>query len=288
MVPDTVEWMAWRALLVSTLLAIGACARGQEYELRGQVLAVDRDRQQITVKHEDIQGFMPAMTMPFRVGDREQLSARVPGELIRATLVVATGRAYLKDIERTGQAPLTEATAVRAFDLLEPGQPVPDEPFVDQSGTPVRLSDWRGKAVAVTFIYTRCPLPDFCPLMDRHFASAQKAVASDPGLRNRVRLVSVSFDPDFDRPPVLKAHAQRAGADPAVWSFVTGDRDDIDRFASRFGVSIIREDKTGQEIVHNLRTAVIDPQGRLVKVFSGNEWQPAELLNGLRSSIDAP
>ncbi len=288
MVPDTVEWMAWRALLLSTLLAIAACARGQEYELRGQVLAVDRDRQQITVKHEDIQGFMPAMTMPFRVGDREQLSARVPGELIRATLVVATGRAYLKDIERTGQAPLTETTAVKAFDLLEPGQPVPDEPFVDQSGTPVRLSDWRGRAVAVTFIYTRCPLPDFCPLMDRHFASAQKAVVSDPGLRNRVRLVSVSFDPDFDRPPVLKAHAQRAGADPAVWSFVTGDRDDIDRFASRFGVSIIREDKTGQEIVHNLRTAVIDPQGRLVKVFSGNEWQPAELLNGLRSAIDAP
>jgi protein SCO1/2 len=279
--------MAWRAVLLSTLLAIAACGRGQEYELRGQVLAVDSDRQQITVKHEDIQGFMPAMTMPFRVRDRDALAARVPGELIRATLVVAAGEAYLKDIEPTGRAPLPESPAVSSFDLLEPGQPIPDEPFVDQSGRPVRLSDWRGKAVGVTFIYTRCPLPDFCPLMDRHFGSVQKSVTADPGLRPRVRLVSVSFDPDFDRPPVLNAHAKRAGADPDVWSFVTGERNDIDRFASRFGVSIIRENKTAaQEIVHNLRTAVIDPQGRLVKIFSGNEWQPAELLNALRSSLD--
>jgi protein SCO1/2 len=279
--------MAWRALVISALLAMLACARGQEYELRGQVLAVDRERRQITVKHEDIKGFMPAMTMPFTVRNHGALDARAPGELIRATLVVGSGEAYLKDIERTGEAPLAEAAAPRAFDLLDPGETVPDEPFVDQGGASRRLSDWRGKAVAVTFIYTRCPLPDFCPLMDRNFAWVQKAVEADPALRERVRLVSVSFDPDVDRPPVLKAHAAKAGADPAVWSFVTGDRDDIDRFASRFGVSIVREDPAAQEIVHNLRTAVIDPQGRLVRVFSGNDWQPADLLNELRSSIDA-
>jgi protein SCO1/2 len=272
---------------MSSLLAVAACSRGQEYELRGQVLAIDLERQEIRVQHEDIKGFMPAMTMPFKVRDGEVLAARAPGEIIRATLVVEGGRTYLKDIEKTGQAPLAEGPSPPTFDMLDAGEAVPDEPFVDQNGDSRRLSEWRGKAVAVTFIYTRCPLPDFCPLMDRHFAAVQKAVAADPGLRDRVHLVTVSFDPDFDRPPVLKAHAARAGADPAIWSFVTGDREDIDRFGSRFGVSIIRDEKAAPEIVHNLRTAVIDAKGRLVKVLSGNEWQPADLLNELRSSIDA-
>jgi protein SCO1 len=274
-----------RVILLAALVCTAACSRGREYELRGQVLAVNRERQEITVKHEDITGFMPAMTMPFRVADRAELEARVPGELIRATLVVGSNEVHLEDVERTGEAPLGEAPPVTTFDLLEPGEDVPDEPFVDQGGAPRRLSQWRGKAVAVTFIYTRCPLPDFCPRMDRQFAAVQKEVAADPALRDRVHLVSISFDPDFDRPPELNAHATRAGADASTWSFVTGDRDDIDRFASRFGVSIIREDKTGQEIVHNLRTAVIDPQGRLVRVFNGNDWTPSELINELRMSV---
>jgi protein SCO1/2 len=275
------------SLLLAVLACAAACSRAREYELRGQVLAVDKERQQLTVKHEDIVGFMPAMTMPFRVEDREQLEPRVPGELIRATLVVGDREVHLEDVERTGEAPLTEAPPPGTFDLLEPGEAVPDEPFVDQSGTSRRLSDWRGKAVAVTFIYTRCPLPDFCPRMDQHFSAVQKEVAGDPALRGRVHLVSISFDPDFDRPNVLKAHAARAGADGETWSFVTGARDDIDRFASRCGVSIIREDRTAQESVHNLSTAVSDRRGRRVKVFSGNDWTPAELLHELRASVDA-
>ncbi len=273
--------------LFLTLLAAGvaSCSPGRQYELRGQVLAVDRGRQEITVKHEDIRGFMPGMTMPFRVKDRGELEARSPGELIQATLVVTGNDAYLQRIRKTGDAPLTEAPPAPAMDLLDPGEPVPDEPFVDQAGTSRRLSDWRGKAVAVTFIYTRCPLPDFCPLMDRHFASIQKEVKEDPALNGRVQLVSVSFDPDFDTPKVLSAHAERVGADAAMWSLVTGQRDDIDRFASRFGVSVMRDDRTSQEIVHNLRTAVIDPAGRLHRVHTGNEWKPADVLTDLRSAL---
>ena len=93
--------------------------------------------------------------------------------------------------------------------------------------------------MVVTFIYTRCPLPTFCPLMDRHFATIQTAIKGDPALKN-VRLVSVSFDPATDTPPVLKKHAAELNADPARWTFLTGDRDDIDRFAARFGVSVAR------------------------------------------------
>lgn len=276
-----------RALrLALALVLVAGCSRAREYELRGQVLSVDRDRQEITVKHEDIVGFMPAMTMPFRVKDPSELESRVPGELIRATLIVGDGDVHLEGVTRTGEAPLTE-TPPPKFDLLQPGEVVPDEPFVDQNGASRRLSDWRGKAVAVTFIYTRCPLPDFCPRMDQHFAAVRKEVASDPALRDRVHLLSISFDPEFDRPPVLKAHAARAGTDGRGWSFVTGDRDDIDRFASRFGVSIIREDQSRQEIVHNLRTLVIDPKGRLVRVFSGNDWTPPVLIDTLRTALEA-
>lgn len=274
-----------RALpIVLALLLAAGCSRSREYELRGQVLAVDRERQEITVKHEDIVGFMPAMTMPFRVANRSEFEARVPGELIRATLVVGEGEVHLEEVTRTGEAPLTEAPPP-TFDLLQPGEMVPDEPFVDQNGVSRRLSDWRGKAVAVTFIYTRCPLPDFCPRMDQHFAAVRKEAASDPALRDRVHLLSISFDPEHDRPDVLKKHAARAGTDGRGWSFVTGDRDDIDRFASRFGVSIIREGQASQEIVHSLRTAVIDPKGRLVRVFSGNDWTPPVLIDALRTAL---
>jgi protein SCO1/2 len=288
--PVSIRVHPWfKTAIVSAVLAIAlaGCSSGRRYELRGQVLAVNPERQEITVKHEDIKGFMPGMTMPFKVRDRALLEGRAPGEMISATLVVGTDEAYLEDIRRTGEAPLTEsAPTAGTFDLLDPGAIVPDEPLVDQDGRSRRLSDWRQKAVAVTFIYTRCPLPDFCPLMDGHFAAVQKQVAADPVLRGRVQLVSVSFDPVFDKPSVLAAHARRVGADPSSWSFVTGDTDDIDRFASRFGVSIIREDTPTQEIVHNLRTAVIDGAGRLVRVISGNDWKPAELVAELRKSIE--
>lgn len=270
-------------IFMFTFIAISACGRGREYELRGQVLAVNPDRQEITVRHEDIRGFMPGMTMPFKVRDRRLLDGRAAGDLITATLVVRDTDAYLAAISRTGHAPLAEGPpAGPAPDLLGPGDEVPDVHLTDQAGAERRLSDWRGRVVAVTFIYTRCPLPDFCPLMDRHFASAQKTLSEDPALRSGAHLVSVSFDPQYDTPEVLAAHASRIGADPATWSVVTGQQDAIARFAAAFGVAIIRDDADLAEIVHNLRTAVIDRSGRLVEVFNGNEWTPAELLAAMR------
>ncbi len=269
------------------LVTLLACSRGREYELRGQVLAVHPDRQEITIKHEDIRGFMPGMTMPFKVRDVSLLEGRSPGELVTATLVVEDTDAFLSSIERTGHAPLTEPPPSASLSaMVGPGEQVPDVEVTDQTGAARKLSDWRGRVVAVTFIYTRCPVPNFCPLMDRHFATVQKALGQDRELRNRTHLVSVSFDPRFDTPKVLAAHAQRVGADPAAWSFVTGTQDAIDRFAAAFGVSIIREDADLKEIMHNLRTAVIDGEGRLVKVFTGNEWTPEELIATMKSAAD--
>jgi protein SCO1/2 len=264
------------------------CSRPREHELRGQVLAVDRARQEITVKHEDIQGFMPGMTMSFRVADAAALEARKPGDLIHATLAVDDTTAYLKDIRTTGHAALTEPPPSHPrVDVLTAGQAVPDTALVDAEGASRRLSDWRGKAVALTFIYTRCPVPNFCPLMDRHFGEVQRAIASDAVLQNRAHLLSISFDPAHDTPAVLHAHAMKAGANPRVWTFLTGEPRDVEAFGARFGVSIVPDEASAPEIMHNLRTAVIDAQGHLVQILNGNEWAPRDLIDALRSASDA-
>jgi protein SCO1/2 len=264
------------------LLLCIACSRERTYDLRGQVLAVDPSRQELTVKHEDIRGFMPGMTMPFKVRDAAAVRDRKPGDLIRATLVVQNSNAYLRDVARTGDAEPIDAPPHASLAPLNPGDTVPDASFVDQRGTSRRLSDWRGCLVAVTFGYTRCPLPDFCPLMDRHFAAVQRAALSDAALKDRLQLLSISFDLAHDTPAVLTDHAGRAGADPAMWTFVTGDAVEIDRFASAFGVSIVREEPDAREIVHNLRTGLIDADGRLVRVLTGSDWTPEDLLACVR------
>jgi protein SCO1/2 len=133
----------------------------------------------------------------------------------------------------------------------------------------------------LTFIYTRCPLPDFCPLMDRHFAHLQKAIDASPALRGRVHLVSITVDPAFDTPAVLRKHAAELGANPAVWTFLTGEGTDVKTFAGSLGVFVSRAQGEDGPITHNLRTAIVDPQGRLAKIYDGNDWTPDQILHDL-------
>jgi protein SCO1/2 len=138
----------------------------------------------------------------------------------------------------------------------------------------------------MTFIYTNCPLPDFCPLMDRNFAAMQQLLAASPDVGN-AHLVSVSFDPMNDTPPVLKKHAAGLKADPSRWTFLTGERDAIDQFAARFGVGVDRPLDGAADIAHRLRTAIVDREGRLVKIYTGNEWKPEELVADLKALAQA-
>ena len=277
-----------RSLCVVCLGALVAttigCSRGREYELRGQILAVDAARQELTVKHEDIKGFMPGMTMPFKVRDAAAMAGRQPGELIRATLVVEETSGYLKDVAVTGRAPLTDPPPPRRVDVLQPGAAIPGTTLVDEAGRAHTLADWRGQVLAVTFVYTRCPIPDFCPLMDRRFGEVQRMVTADSGLRGKVHLFSVTFDPEHDTPAVLAAHAKQVGADAAVWSFLTGEPADVTAFAARFGVTVAAGPAGTPEIMHNLRTAVVDANGRLATVLSGNDWTAEALVAALRSA----
>jgi protein SCO1/2 len=261
-------------------------ADGKEYKLQGQVLQLTTDRKTANIKHEDIVGFMPAMTMPYKVRDAKEFDGIAPGDLINATLVVVSNDAYLKDVKKVGTAPLeaapdaTPAPGSPGANLLKEGDPVPNAVFLDQDGKKRDFASFKGSAVVLTFIYTRCPMPSFCPLMDRNFAKIQDKLKTDPDLN--VHLVSVSFDPETDTPAVLKKHAQEVGANTKMWTFLTGDLDTIDTFAGRFGVSIQRElDKKDPKVVditHNLRTAIIDREGNLVKAYTGNEWTPEQVM----------
>jgi protein SCO1/2 len=283
-----------RALLVLSLalaLAVAGCSRPPEqrtFRLQGQVQSLDASRSLVTVKHEEIVGFMPAMTMPYEVADARSLDGLAPGDLINSKLVVFSNGARLVDIKKVGSAPLEKPpadmpspSASSGFELLKPGEAVPDTKFLDQDGKPRHFGGFKGTPVVVTFIYTRCPLPTFCPLMDRHFATLQKTLETDPALKH-VHLVTVSFDPTTDTPAVLKKHAKSLEADPARWTFLTGDRDEVDQFASRFGVSVGRALNDARDITHNLRTAIVNADGKLAKVYTGNDWSPEQILKDLR------
>ena len=278
-----------RILKFTTLCLVGlvvACSRSEpprRYILQGQILAVSPERQQLTIKHDDIRGFMPGMTMSFDLARPELLAGRQAGDLVTATLEVTDSAGRLTDITKTGSAPLDSSEAAMAANILSEGDAAPDAAFIDQNDRRRALTEWRGTATLVTFIYTRCPLPTFCPLMDQNFATIQRNVAEDALLRGKVKLISISFDPTHDTPPVLAAHAQKLKADPDVWTFLTGDRVTVDRTAAKFGVGVMREDRSPAEIVHNLRTALIDPGWRIAKIYSGSDWTTATVLADLRA-----
>jgi protein SCO1/2 len=274
-------------IFLALAVAAAGCARPaatRQYELQGQIQSIQADRNEVLIKHDDIKGFMPAMTMPFKVKDAALLAGKQPGDLVTATLEVGEVDAHLSAITKTGHAALETPPAVSdAPRVLVPGDEVADALLVNQDGTPLPFSSYRGHRVALTFIYTRCPLPEFCPLMDRHFAAVQKTIAATPSLGD-VRLLTITFDPEFDTPAVLRAHAQRRAANPQVWTFATGDPKELTRFASQFGIYVERNPQSAADITHNLITAVVDGNGRMVTRHTGNDWTPAELVADLTAT----
>ena len=269
------------------LIMIAACRQApppKQYQLTGQILAIKPGRSEVVVKHDDIKGFMPAMTMPYKVKEPALLTGRKEGDLITATLVVGEVDAYLSSLNVVGHKPLdAPAPALDQPHVLDPGEMVADAKLVDQGGKPRPWSSFRGHRVALTFVYTRCPLPDFCPLMERNFAAVQQAVKANPALTD-VQLLTVTMDPEFDTPAVLKPHALDLGADPGVWTYATGAPAEVKRFAEQFGIHYELDQTNKWQIIHNLRTAVIAPDGRVVKTESGNFWKPADLVADLEKT----
>ena len=257
-------------------------AGAQTFTVHGQIREVDTARKTVRIAHEAIPDYMPAMTMPFAVKDAALLRGLSAGDSVQFELAVTADDSWISHLEKIRSAAVEDAVALRTAasastsdtgsSAVAVGAKVPDFKLIDQNGQPFRLGDFHGKAVVLTFIYTRCPLPNFCPLMSKNFADLQQRLSK--GMPDRCQLLSVTMDPEFDQPEVLKNYAARYEADGKSWRFATGDEDQIDFVADLMG--LFREPENGL-IAHNLRTALIGPDGRLVHVWKSNVWTPLEV-----------
>lgn len=277
------------ALVLCLTLTSFGCSRGkksgadaaQHYEVRGIIRAFSPDRAAIEIEHEDIPGFMPSMTMPFTLKNPQESAALRLGDAISFRLAVTEKEAWIDQITKIDAAKVKlptksePALKVETSTRLRPGDAMPPFELTDQNREPVTLDALHGRPFVLTFIFTRCPIPNFCPLMTRNFAELQKVIKNGEGLITKTRLLSISFDPEHDTPAVLKEQAQREGADPAIWTFATGTQPQIKELTSGFSVLVQPEAGT---ISHSLATALIDANGRIVEIWRGNGWKPAEVI----------
>jgi len=284
-------YLTTAVVIIALAALLAGCSRrasgnAQRYELKGTVVSVDRRGATVTIAHQAIPGYMEAMTMPFKPKDGWVLDQAQPGNRIQATLVVDGLRSWLEEVVITQEA-TADAPAAGGSAEPQPGDPVPDFTLTNQDGKRITLADYRGRALVLTFIYTRCPLPDYCPLMTSHFAEIDQALKGDAALYEKTHLLSVSVDPEYDSPAVLRGYGAKytGGAAFNHWEFATGKPEEVKKAAAWFGLQYWAE---GGQIVHSLRTAVIAPDGRLVKLYHGNEWQPAEIVADLRGIQAGP
>jgi len=253
----------------------------QVFQVKGLVKEVQPDRKKVKIAHEEIPGYMEAMTMMLDVKDAAELAGLTPGDTISFRMIVTEDDGWIDRITRLSSGSLVETSApptfrrAREVEPLNVGDAMPDYPFTNQLGQAVRLSDYKGQAVALTFIFTRCPFPTFCPRMtDNFYAAHNKLKAMTNGPANW-HLLTVSFDPEFDTPAALTRYASRYKYDPKQWSFCTGDLTEITALTEQFGLQFWKE---GGTINHNLRTVVIDAQGRVQWIKRENEWKADELV----------
>jgi protein SCO1/2 len=237
----------------------------------------------VMVAHEEIPGYMAAMTMPFQLGPDAPVMLAA-GDRVRFTLTVGPTSALAGGFEVTGHDP-SVAAARRAPSperqaRLRQGDALPAFSLTTHEGRPFTQADLTGRVTAVTFVFTRCPVPEFCPLLVQRFQQLQRDAASDRALRD-VRLIGVTLDPAFDTPAVLAAYATAMRVDPARWQFVTGEQDQLARLTRGFAVHV---ERNGVLLDHTLATAVIDRDGRIVEIWRGNGWKVDEVLDVLRGT----
>ena len=281
-------------ILLLLCTAISACqppktVEGKRYELKGKVVSVDRVQQRVTIAHDEIRGYMDAMTMPFTLKDTAIIQDISPNDSIQATLVVADASVWLEDVAITKPAtklPIAEQPAAKE---AQPGDALPDFSLVNQDGKRIRLSQYKGKALLLTFIYTRCPLPEYCTLMSENFSEVEKELQKDASLYDRTHLLSISIDPDYDKPKVLRsygaAHTGNYTRETFThWEFASGSKDEVKAVAQFFGLTYYAE---SDQITHSLRTAVIAPDGKVYKVYTGNEWKPEEVVRDLSEAVNS-
>ncbi|HNQ74335.1 MAG TPA: SCO family protein [Verrucomicrobiota bacterium] len=288
--------------LVVSLMFLTGCERSdktrapaspteQVFDVRGVVRSVPEGGHTLVVRHEAIPDYMPAMTMELNVRHTNELTGLHRDDEITFQLVATADTHWIQNIKRTGQstAPAVVTNAPAGYQLvkeLEPGDTIPDYGFVAEDGRTVHFSDFRGRAVAFTFIFTRCPLPDFCPRMGNNFAAARELLLTNAPAITNWQFISISFDPEHDHPEVLQNYAKFYRHENADrWLFATAPRDVLNKFGPELDLMVVPEE--GGSISHNLRTVVLDTQGRIQEQFNGNQWTVEELVAAVKKAATA-
>jgi len=257
----------------------------QVFQVKGVIVKVIPREKSVEIKHEEIRGYMPAMTMPFDVKDTNELAGLAPGDSVVFRMIVTDTEGWIEQIRKLGSTNSVPTAGnfrlVRDVEPLNIGDRLPEYHFTNQLGQAFSTADFKGQALAITFLFTRCPFPTFCPKMANDFSETQQSLISAGNLTNW-HLLTVSFDPEFDKPVVLKSYAERYHYDPAHWTFATGDLVEITAIAEQCGLNFWH-DETGS-ISHNLRTVVVDASGRLQKIFTGNTWKTDELVAEMKQA----
>jgi protein SCO1 len=260
----------------------------KRYHFTGRVISIDNQAQSANIDGDLIQGFMEPMVMSYKIKPASMLRQLAPGDSISADVVVfdhdprdenADSDYWLENVKITGHAAQPPAKGPKAFHMPAPGEEVPDFAFTDQDGKHISLHQFRGKTLMVTFVYTRCPFPDFCPRMSSNFGEIYKQFASNASLAE-TQLLSVSFDPEHDTPKVLRnygfsvAHTHDAALFRR-WQFGAPKAADLPQIADFFALTVKPESGL---ITHSLSTAVIGPDGKIVKWYHGGDWQISDLI----------
>ena len=297
------------AIIIGLVLAITSCQRSsgpsnggtssentsasaKRYPLKGKVISVDKAAKKAKIEHEEVRGFMEAMTMDFPIHEDWVWNDLLPGCEIRAELVVDNTAKDPFWLEKIGiiQLPGPDQPAVPVNEnFAQVGQPVPDFSLTNQDGKRISIKDFKGKALAITFIYAKCPLPDYCIRMSTNFSDLANQLKANTELKDKIRLLSISFDPANDTPAKLRSYGiGYLGNDPNtkfdIWQLAVGKDEEVRKIADFFGLRYEVDPNDKTTINHSLRTAVISPEGKVTKIFPGNEWTPAELLKELEAA----
>ena len=255
----------------------------QIFQVRGVVVELSPAEKSVRIQHEEIPGYMEAMTMPFDVKDTNELAGLNPGDTVTFRMLVTENDGWIDQIKKLdGPKPVNKLPPnssiriVRDVDPLNSGDALPEYHLTNQLGQAVSLSQFRGQALAITFIFTRCPFPTFCPLMSNNYHAVQDALIKNPNAPTNWHLLTLTFDPEFDTPEKLKNYAAIYGCNPQHWSFLTGALIDVTALGEQFGLTFWRDAATG--ISHNLRTVIVDAQGRVQRIITENKWTADELV----------
>jgi protein SCO1/2 len=264
-----------------------ADAHAKYYAVRGKIMVVDTTHKEIVLDAAAIPGFMEAMTMPYKLKNPSIISELHPGDSITATLIATDNSDLLDQIVIIAQAK-PDYKPSYFYHPIQPGDQVPDFKFLNQSNRQIRLAQYRGKVLLMTFIYTRCPVADFCPRISRNFAQVDKALAADPELYGKTHLLSVSFDPDYDTPVVLRSYGSSytgkySNETFAHWDFAAPGKAELPSVLQFFDVGATPE--KDHTITHSLSTLVIGPDGKVVKWYPTNEWTPEQMVNDVKQVV---